>query len=58
MDRFGYGYNFTDGIGKISKEKANEISMKYYKNKYVSTFQIRLGKLCFNLILFKLIIYS
>ncbi len=34
-------YNFTDGIGKISAERATEISKVYFKNKYVSSFQIR-----------------
>jgi RNA-dependent RNA polymerase len=34
-------YNFTDGIGKISGQKAAEISKTYFKDKYISSFQIR-----------------
>jgi hypothetical protein len=36
-------YCFTDGIGKISKYKAEEISKKYYDSKETSAFQIRFG---------------
>lgn len=34
-------YCFTDGIGKISKSKANEICEKYFYSEYASAFQIR-----------------
>jgi RNA-dependent RNA polymerase len=44
-------YVFTDGIGKISMAKAKEISEKYYKKKYISSFQIRFAgfKVRFNI---------
>lgn len=34
-------YCFTDGIGKISKHKAKQISRKNYDSKEISAFQIR-----------------
>jgi RNA-dependent RNA polymerase len=34
-------YCFTDGIGKISMVKAEEICKKYFNSKYISAFQIR-----------------
>ena len=34
-------YCFTDGIGKISKMKAEEICNKHFDSKYISAFQIR-----------------
>lgn len=39
------GYCFTDGIGKISSHKANELTAKYYQiDRYaLSAFQIRFG---------------
>ena len=36
-------YCFTDGIGKITKEKALEISSKNYESREISAFQIRFG---------------
>ena len=36
-------YCFTDGIGKISFERAQEICHNYYDIKYASAFQIRYG---------------
>jgi RNA-dependent RNA polymerase len=36
-------YCFTDGIGKISKKKAIEISRTHFKVDYASAFQIRYG---------------
>ncbi len=39
----GCEYTFTDGIGKISKQKADEICKKYFNSKYISAFQIRFG---------------
>ena len=35
------GYCFTDGIGQISKNKAEEISKSYFNSNYISVFQIR-----------------
>ena len=35
------GYCFTDGIGQISKAKAEEICKKYFNSNYISVFQIR-----------------
>ena len=42
-DEDGYEYCFTDGIGKISKSKAEEIckQIKKFSSKYISAFQIR-----------------
>ena len=37
----GVEYIFTDGIGKISKAKAEQICKKYFNSKYISAFQIR-----------------
>jgi hypothetical protein len=34
-------YIFTDGIGQISKVKADEICKKYFNSRYISVFQIR-----------------
>ena len=34
-------YCFTDGIGKISKSKAEEICKNYFNSNYISCFQIR-----------------
>ena len=34
-------YCFTDGIGQISKAKAEEICKKYFNSTYISVFQIR-----------------
>jgi RNA-dependent RNA polymerase len=36
-------YCFTDGIGQISKAKAEEICERYFNSQYISCFQIRFG---------------